>query len=99
MVYFAHVLIFCDNYFPFKTLLFFQEHVHENPMFVRIAGVVLKEQLGGDTMIDHELMSVIIHRCCQADQEADEELPHLTWRHPLEPDYSVREIYHCDLCK
>lgn len=41
-------------------------------MFVKITGVVLKEQLGGDTMIDHELMSVIIHRYGQADQEADE---------------------------
>lgn len=58
-------------------------------MFVRITGVVLKEQLGGDTMIDHELMSVIIHRCCQADQEADEESPYLTWRHQLQPDFST----------
>lgn len=63
--------------------------VHENPRFLRITGVTLKEQLGSGTMVDHELMSVILHRYCQANQEAYEESPYLTWRHPLEPDFST----------
>lgn len=57
-----------------------------------LCGKISREQSEDDVrkkMIDHELMSVILHRYCQADQEADEELPHLTWRHPLEPDYST----------
>lgn len=33
-------------------------------------------------------MSVIIRRYCQADQEADKHSPYLTWRHPLEPEFS-----------
>lgn len=63
--------------------------VHENPRFLRITGVALKQQLVGDASIDHELMSVILRRYCQADQEADKESPYLTWRHPLEPEFST----------
>ena len=45
--------------------------MHENLRFVWITGVALKEQLGGDAPIDHELMLVILRRYCQAGQEAD----------------------------
>ncbi|XBH69523.1 hypothetical protein VPH35_097373 [Triticum aestivum] len=62
--------------------------VHENPRFIRITGLALKQQLVGDVLIDHELMSVIIRRYCQADQEANKHSPYLTWRHPLEPEFS-----------
>ncbi|XP_045085569.1 uncharacterized protein [Aegilops tauschii subsp. strangulata] len=63
--------------------------VHEKPRFIRISGVTLKEQLVGDAAIDHELMSIIIRRYSQADQEADKESPYLSWRHPIEPEFST----------
>uniref|UniRef100_A0A8R7U7K4 Uncharacterized protein n=1 Tax=Triticum urartu TaxID=4572 RepID=A0A8R7U7K4_TRIUA len=47
--------------------------------FIRITGLALKQQLVGDVLIDHELMSIIIRRYCQADQEADKHSPYLTW--------------------
>lgn len=63
--------------------------VHENPRFIRITGVALKEQFVEDVAIDHELMSVILRRYSQADQETDQESPYLTWWHPLEPEFST----------
>lgn len=63
--------------------------VHEKPRFIRISGVTLKEQLVGDAAIDHELMSIIICRYTQVDQEADKESPYLSWRHPIEPEFST----------
>ena len=66
--------------------------MHENPRFIRITGLALKQQLVGDVLIDHELMSVIIRRYCQADQEANKHSPYLTWRHPLEPEFSVSPV-------
>lgn len=63
--------------------------VHEIPRFARITGLALKEQLGGDTLIDHELMSVILRRFCQLDQDSDPESPYLTWRHPIVPEFST----------
>ncbi|XP_037435466.1 uncharacterized protein LOC119302535 isoform X2 [Triticum dicoccoides] len=46
-------------------------------------------QLVEDELIDHEVMSVIIRRYCQSDQEADKHSPYLTWRHPIEPEFST----------
>lgn len=63
--------------------------MHENPRFLRITRVALRQQLVGDAPIDHELMSVILRRYCQADHKADKESPYLTWRHPLEPEFST----------
>lgn len=63
--------------------------MHENPRFLRITGLALKQQLVEDELIDHEMMSVIIRRYSQSDQEADKHSPYLTWRHPLEPEFSV----------
>ena len=62
---------------------------HENPRFLRITGSMLKCQLVEDELIDHEVMSVIIRRYCQSDQEADKHSPYLTWRHPIEPEFST----------
>lgn len=70
--------------------------MHENLRFVGITGVASKEQLGGDAPIDHKLMLVILCQYCQSDQEADEESPYLTWRHPLEPDFSTLVLPDCD---
>lgn len=63
--------------------------VHENPRFLRITGSALKSQVVEDELIDHEVMSVIIRRYCQSDQEADKHSPYLTWRHPTEPEFST----------
>ncbi|XP_048554668.1 uncharacterized protein LOC125535641 [Triticum urartu] len=63
--------------------------VHENPRFLRITGAAMRMQLVQDEPIDHELMLVIIRRYCQADQEANKHSPYLTWRHPLEPEFST----------
>ncbi|XBJ07279.1 hypothetical protein VPH35_012832 [Triticum aestivum] len=63
--------------------------VHENPRFLWITGLELKQQLVEDELIDHEMMSVIIRRYSQSDQEADKHSPYLTWRHPLEPEFST----------
>lgn len=49
--------------------------VHEVPRFIWISGVALKEQLAANTLMDHELMSIILRRYSQLDMESDPESP------------------------
>ncbi|KAM3244997.1 hypothetical protein ACQJBY_056373 [Aegilops geniculata] len=64
--------------------------VHEEPRFIRITGSVIRDQLAGNNIIGHELMSIIFRHFAQLDCEAETENPYLRWRHPIEPEFSCR---------
>uniref|UniRef100_A0A8R7V717 Uncharacterized protein n=2 Tax=Triticum urartu TaxID=4572 RepID=A0A8R7V717_TRIUA len=49
--------------------------VHKVRRFIRISGVAPKEQLAGNTLMDHELMPIILCRYSQIDMESDLEPP------------------------
>lgn len=67
--------------------------VHEVPRFIRISGYVIRDPLVGGNMIHYEQTNWC--RCfsvsfAQLDFEAESECPYLSWRHPIEPEFSVR---------
>lgn len=63
--------------------------VHEEPRFVRITGYAIRDQLVGNRLIGHELMSLVFRHFDQLDCQAETESPCLSWRYPIEPDFST----------
>ena len=49
----------------------------------------MREQLIGMEHLHHELMSLIMRRYSQSDQEANSESPYMNWRHNMEPDFAT----------
>ncbi|KAM3372221.1 hypothetical protein ACQJBY_019219 [Aegilops geniculata] len=61
--------------------------VHEEPRFVRITGYATGDQLVGNRLIGHDLMSLVFRHFDQLDCQAETESPYLSWRYPIEPDF------------
>lgn len=70
--------------------------VHEEPRFIRITGFVIRDQLVGNNLIGHELMSMLLRRFAQLGCQAETENPYLSWRHPIEPEFSTLVLSDCD---
>ncbi|KAI5000618.1 hypothetical protein ZWY2020_005207 [Hordeum vulgare] len=51
--------------------------VHEEPRFIRITGLDIRDQLASKKEISHELMSVLLHRFAQLDDKAENLPPYL----------------------
>lgn len=49
----------------------------------------MSQQLVGTRGLHHELMSIIMRRYTQSDQEANSECPYMKWRHNMEPDFAT----------
>ncbi|XP_048559623.1 uncharacterized protein LOC125540089 isoform X1 [Triticum urartu] len=70
--------------------------VHEEPRFIRITSFVIPDQLTGNNIIGHELMSILFRRFAQIDCDAETENPFLRWRHPLEPELRTMVLLDSD---
>lgn len=64
--------------------------VHGTPREIRIRGVEIQLQIISNSMLNHELGSILIHQLMQMDSEANLDTPCLTHRHILECDFSIR---------
>ncbi|XP_037435573.1 uncharacterized protein LOC119302632 isoform X2 [Triticum dicoccoides] len=62
--------------------------IHASPRFIRTSGLAISQQLVGTRGLHHELMSIIMRRYTQSDQEANSECPYMKWRHNMEPDFA-----------
>jgi hypothetical protein len=72
--------------------------VHHTPRVARIHGKTLQQQLVGDQTMDHELFAIVSRRYAQADQLASNGVPHLSWKHELEPEFAVRTPLPASIC-
>lgn len=50
---------------------------------------MIRDQLVGKRLIGHELMSLVFRRFAQLDALAERGIPYLSWRHPIEPEFST----------
>ncbi|XP_037405375.1 uncharacterized protein LOC119268002 isoform X2 [Triticum dicoccoides] len=64
--------------------------VHGTPREIRIRVVEIQLQIISNSMLNHELGSILIHQLMQMDSEANLDTPCLTHRHILECDFSIR---------
>ncbi|XBH96172.1 hypothetical protein VPH35_086611 [Triticum aestivum] len=63
--------------------------IHASPRIIRISVLAMSQQLVGTRGLHHELMSIIMRRYTQSDQEANSECPYMKWRHNMEPDFAT----------
>ncbi|KAF7003202.1 hypothetical protein CFC21_018562 [Triticum aestivum] len=49
--------------------------------------MAMRQQLLEGRALDHELVSIIIRRYTQSDQESNIECPYMKWRHNMEPEF------------
>ncbi|KAI4998299.1 hypothetical protein ZWY2020_053641 [Hordeum vulgare] len=61
--------------------------IHEEPRFIRITEIDIRDQLASKKEISHELMSLLLCRYAQLDDKAENLPPYLCWRHQIEPDF------------
>ncbi|XP_044980067.1 uncharacterized protein LOC123447524 [Hordeum vulgare subsp. vulgare] len=61
--------------------------VHDEPRFIRITEIDIRDQLASKKEISHELMSLLLCRYAQLDDKAENLPPYLCWRHQTEPDF------------
>ncbi|XP_048563085.1 uncharacterized protein LOC125543684 isoform X2 [Triticum urartu] len=64
--------------------------VHGTPREIRIRGVEIQLQIISNSMLNHELGSILIRQLMQMDSEANLDTPCLTHRHILECYFSIR---------
>jgi hypothetical protein len=66
---------------------------HLEPRLARVDSITVRKQLVGDHGLDHELGTVLIRRWAQMDRELNMEWPYITYKHVLEPDFSVSSFF------
>ncbi|KAE8795584.1 hypothetical protein D1007_29472 [Hordeum vulgare] len=68
--------------------------IHEEPRFIRITEIDIRDQLASKKEISHELMSLLLCRYAQLDDKAENLPPYLCWRHQIEPDFCFSHPSH-----
>uniref|UniRef100_A0A8R7QYF0 Uncharacterized protein n=1 Tax=Triticum urartu TaxID=4572 RepID=A0A8R7QYF0_TRIUA len=61
----------------------------QSPRLICVTGMALREQLVGMQHLHHELVSIIMRRYSQSDQEANSKCPYMNWRHNMEPEFAT----------
>lgn len=61
--------------------------MHYMPRLLRIDGSVIRHQLAGNRMLDHELVSAVVRRQSQLDKESMSESLYMSYPHLFEPDF------------